>query len=326
METEAGPAKQGMAAQLLLLLAAAIWGFAFVAQRKGMESLDPFTFNALRFALGALCVWLAEQLTKSRKRRHEPVLAAIAERGTRPKTWKGPLALGFLLFLAASLQQTGMLWTGAGSAGFITGLYVVFVPLIGLGLRQRLSSRHILAILLSLAGLALINGKPDLQASLGNLLVLTGAVFWALHVQMIDKLTKSHPSLRLAWIQYGVCAVLSLAGSLLYRSFQNKPWEYAGIWKAIQAAGLPLFYAGIMSVGVAFTLQLHAQKRVQPQAASVILCLEGVFAMFGGWLLLAERVTAVSFLGAAMLLAAMLVSVKQEREEFLIDKKAVSKT
>ena len=219
-----------------------------------------------------------------------------------------------------------MLWTGAGSAGFITGLYVVFVPLIGLGRRQRLNSRHSLAIVLSLAGLALINGRPDLQASLGNLLVLTGAVFWALHVQMIDSLTKSHPSLRLAWIQYGVCAVLSLAGSLLYRSFQNKPWEYAGIWKAIQAAGLPLLYAGIMSVGVAFTLQLHAQKRVQPQAASVILCLEGVFAMFGGWLLLDERVSSVSFLGAAMLLAAMLVSVSQERKEFLIDKKAVSKT
>ncbi len=310
----------------MLLLAAAIWGFAFVAQRKGMESLDPFTFNALRFALGALCVWLADQLAKSRNRKPETELTAIAGAETLPKPWKGPLALGFLLFLAASLQQIGMLWTGAGSAGFITGLYVVFVPLIGLGRRQRLNSRHSLAIVLSLAGLALINGRPDLQASLGNLLVLTGAVFWALHVQMIDSLTKSHPSLRLAWIQYGVCAVLSLAGSLLYRSFQNKHWEYAGIWKAIQAAGLPLLYAGIMSVGVAFTLQLHAQKRVQPQAASVILCLEGVFAMFGGWLLLDERVSSVSFLGAAMLLAAMLVSVSQERKEFLIDKKAVSKT
>ncbi len=304
-----------------MLLTAAIWGLAFVAQRKGMESLDPFTFNALRFALGAICVWLFG-LLPPRPDRNLGITAVPAGKNS----WKEPLLLGLLLFIAASFQQFGMLWTGAGSAGFITGLYVVFVPLIGLGRGQKLNPLLILAVALSLAGLVFINGKPSLQATLGNSLVLIGAVFWALHVQLIDILTKSHSSLRLARIQYGVCAGLSLAGSVVFRSTQPRGIPAANLWRSIQAAGLPLLYAGIMSVGVAFTLQLHAQKKVQPHAASVILCLEGVFAMLGGWLLLRERASSTAFLGAALLLAAMLVSVWQERREFLIDKKGVSKT
>ncbi|MFA6721641.1 MAG: DMT family transporter, partial [Candidatus Cloacimonadaceae bacterium] len=311
-----------MAAYLTLLITAAIWGFAFVAQRKGMESLDPFTFNALRFGLGALCVWAFSLLPRIRDRK-----PGAANPGPGPRnSWKGPLLLGALLFVAVSFQQIGMLWTGAGSAGFITGLYVVFVPLIGLGRGQKLNSLMIVAVALSLAGLAFINGKPSLQATLGNALVLVGAVFWALHVQLIDKLTKTRSSLRLARIQYWLCALLSLAGSLIYRAAVRKPvWDLA-LWKSIQAAGLPLLYAGIMSVAVAFTLQLHAQKKVQPHAASVILCLEGAFAMFGGWLLLGEKVSASALLGAALLLAAMLVSVSRERREFLIDKKTLPKT
>ncbi len=315
-----------MAAYLTLLLTAAIWGFAFVAQRKGMENLDPFTFNALRFALGAVCVWLFGLLPASQKQKPGSEIPVNAPISDQPNTWKGPLFLGLLLFIASSFQQFGMIWTGAGNAGFITGLYVVFVPLIGLGRGQKLNSMLILAVVLSLTGLAFINGKPSLQASLGNGLVLLGAVFWALHVQLIDKLTKAHSSLRMAQIQYWVCALLSLAGSIIYRCLNAAPVLNANLWKSIRIAGLPILYAGIMSVAVAFTLQLYAQKKVQPHAASVILCLEGVFAMFGGWLLLGERVSSSAFLGAALLLAAMLVSVFQERRQFLIDKKAGSKS
>jgi drug/metabolite transporter (DMT)-like permease len=313
-----------LAAYLTLLLTAAIWGLAFVAQRKGMDSLDPFTFNALRFALGAVCVALPGWFSKAKN-----PSAQIASADPAPlewNSWKGPLLLGSLLFLAASLQQFGMLWTGAGSAGFITGLYVVFVPLIGLGRGQKLNPPLALAVALSLAGLVLINGKPNLQATLGNSLVLAGAVFWALHVQLIDKLTKSHSSLRLAQFQYWVCAFLSLAGSLVHRVHSHQGIFTAKLLAGVRTASLPLLYAGIMSVGVAFTLQLHAQKKVQPHAASVILCLEGVFAMLGGWLLLREKVSSTAILGAALLLAAMLVSVWQERRDFLIDKKAASKT
>ena len=313
-----------MTAYLSLLLTAAIWGLAFVAQRKGLEHLDPFTFNALRFALGALSVWLLARLPRFNAGKVNSGSPLNAVTAARHESWKGSLLLGLLLFIAASLQQFGMLWTGAGSAGFITGLYVVFVPLIGLGRGQKLNALLVLAVALSLAGLTLINGKPDLQATLGNGLVLIGAVFWALHVQLIDKLTKSHSSLRLARIQYGVCAGLSLFGALIHRGLA---WlGFAGLGSSVISAGLPILYAGILSVGVAFTLQLQAQKRVQPHAASVILCLEGVFAMFGGWLLLREKVSPHAITGAALLLAAMLVSIWQERRDFLIDKKADFKT
>lgn len=298
----------------VLLLAAAIWGFAFVAQRKGMESLDPFTFNALRFLLGAVFVQILGFFGK------KPTSLSP----TSQKDRKGPLLLGLLLFIASSFQQLGLLWTTAGSAGFITGLYVVFVPLIGLGRGQKFTLKTALLILLSLAGLLLINGKPDLQASLGNLLVLVGAVFWAFHVQTIDRLTKVHSSLTLAKSQYYLAAALSLVGGIIWNIFSPEGYCVTGFLPALKSAAPALLYAGIMSVGVAFTLQLHAQKKVPPQAASVILCSEAVFAMFGGWLLLKEKLGKGSLLGAALLLAAMLLSVFAPQLDFLIDKKRAS--
>ncbi|MBW6513984.1 MAG: DMT family transporter [Candidatus Syntrophosphaera sp.] len=312
-----------MLSYISLLFAAAIWGFAFVAQRKGMESLDPFTFNALRFALGALCVWLLRCLRRKRAG-HD---ASLLNRAVISQFWQGPLMLGVLLFLAVSLQQTGMLWTGAGNAGFITGLYVVFVPIIGLFRGQRFRGWMLAAMALSVVGLALLNRSAQLNVSLGNSLVLLGAVFWALHVQMIDKLTKERPSLDLALVQYLVCVLLSLAASLAYRANMDVGQAFGRVlWEGIQTAFLPILYAGVMSVGIAFTLQLHAQKRVQPQAAAVILCLEAVFALLGGFLLLKESVNLFSILGALALFGAMLISVLSDRRDFLIDKKGAVKT
>jgi drug/metabolite transporter (DMT)-like permease len=309
--------RKSFSAYLILLLTAAIWGLAFVAQRKGMESLDPFSFNAIRFALGALCVWIISAIPG--RKRSEP---KAREEKIPPEPLGQPLLLGVLLFLAASLQQTGMLWTGAGSAGFITGLYVVFVPLFGLFRRQRLTPSIVLAVALSLAGLALINGTARLEVTLGNALVLLGAVFWALHVQMIDKLTRFWPSLKLAFIQYAVCALLSIAGSVVYRFGQGaSPLYGREFFSTVASLAVPIIYAGVFSVAIAFTLQLYAQKKVPPQAASVILCMEGVFAMFGGWLLLGEEVSGLTILGAVLLLLAMLVSALGERGDFLIDKK-----
>jgi drug/metabolite transporter (DMT)-like permease len=178
-----------MASNLLLLLTAALWGFAFVAQRKGMESLDAFTFNALRFALGAIFVRLA--LHKSFRNRASVLLLP-----------------GLVLFVAASLQQIGIIYTNAGSAGFVTGLYVVFVPLIGIFRGQKVNRRVSIAIVLAVAGLYLINSFQSLDVSLGNFLVLLSAVFFAWHVQIIDKFSKLHPAGVLAFI-FCVCALLS---------------------------------------------------------------------------------------------------------------------
>lgn len=307
----------------ILLITAAIWGLAFVAQRKGMESLDPFTFNAVRFALGAATVWVIRIVGGVIKSSAANKPGSISPLLLSRQALRGSVYLGMLMFMAVSFQQVGLLWTTAGSAGFITGLYVVFVPLIGVFRGQRIKRWVVIAVLMSVFGLALINGSARLQASLGNLLVLLGAVFWALHVQAIDTLTRRHPSLDLALGQYLSCMLMSLFFSVGYQALiPDGKGFYQSIWKDIWIAALPVLYAGVMSVGVAFTLQLHAQKKVQPHTAAVILCLEGVFAMLGGIMLLGERVSLISAIGAITLLAAMIITVLGERREFLIDKKA----
>lgn len=277
-----------------LILASAIWGFAFVAQRKGNESLHPLFFNALRFGIGSLFL-LTLILIKAPK--------------TRPKLKPDLLLLGCILFIAASLQQIGLLWTTAGSGGFITGLYVVFIPIIGIFKKQKQSKMIIASICLAVPGLWLINSGASVDATLGNLLVLISAIFWALHVQYIDVIVQRYPSPLVAFSQYAVCAVISLIfwlGGLALKLIE--PVTLTSLSANISGAAIPILYSGIGSVGIAFTLQLHAQRKVAPAPAGIILCMEAVFALFGGWLLLNERITWHSIGGAALLFIAMLVS------------------
>jgi drug/metabolite transporter (DMT)-like permease len=293
---------------LELILASAIWGFAFVAQRKGNESLHPLLFNGLRFALGGILLLCLLWLRSFRGDQRPGREVLRSEKPELPKLQV--LLLGSVLFIAASLQQIGLLWTSAGNAGFITGLYVVFVPLIGLWRSQKPGRSIIVAVLFAVAGLWLINRGSSIDATFGNMLVLISALFWALHVQLIDRLTKRFPSFILAIWQYLVCALLSLLcwglGSL---TGQIGKHSLQALGSGVRTAVLPLLYGGLASVGIAYTLQLHAQKSVAPAPASIILCLEAVFAMLGGWLLLSEGLSVYSLSGAGFLLAAMLISV-----------------
>ncbi len=281
-------------AYIYLFLAAAIWGFAFVAQRLGMRSLDPFSFNAIRFALGALFVWIV-------------ALRRVEKAPSFP--WK----LGIVLFFAASLQQIGIIYTGAGAAGFITGLYVVMVPILGIWRHQRIRKQDYLAIALAVAGMLLINRPGDLQASFGNLLVLCGAVFWALHVQMIDWHAARYETGYLAFSQFAVCAVLSAIFAFVYNVVLHKgTFMGTEFSTGVISALWPLVYGGILSVGIAYTLQVKAQKAVAPAKAAVILCLEGVFALCGGALLLGERVDFIMLGGMALMFVATLFAVLPE--------------
>ncbi len=277
--------------KFLLVLTAAIWGFAFVAQRLGMQSLDPLSFNAIRFAMGALFVWMvAGWRTKQDKR--------------------FPVLPGLVLFIAATLQQVGVVYTSAGAAGFITGLYVVFVPLLGIRKGQKLTRRVIVAVLLSLAGMLLINDAADLKLGLGNILVLLSAVFFAIHVQLIGFYSKQHPAANLAFAQYAVCALLSLVGFIIYGLIKSPAYLIsASLTADISQAFWPLLYGGIMSVGVAYSLQVKAQQKANPSTAAVILCLEGVFALFGGWLILGEKLGARQLFGSGLMLVAMLICI-----------------
>lgn len=274
---------------LLLLLTAALWGFAFVAQRKGMESLDAFSFNAIRFALGALFVRFA------------------LARSFKPKTEVLRLP-GLILFIAATLQQIGIIYTDAGSAGFITGLYVLFVPIFGIALRKKISLKIIVPVIFAVAGLYLINSFANARVQLGNILVLISALFWAIHVLVVDKYGKLYPTAVLAFDQFGVCALLSFIMAMFWRIFMHPFATLSGTYLSnIGAAALPILYGGLISVGIAYTLQIKAQKKAEPAAAAVILCLEGVFAMLGGFLLLSESISVKKVIGALLLLIAMLI-------------------
>ncbi len=256
-----------------------------------MQSLDPLSFNALRFALGAMFIWLVAGWRK------------------KPET-SFPVLPGIVLFIAATLQQIGVVYTSAGAAGFITGLYVVLVPLIGIRKGQKLSGNVILAVLLSLAGMFLINDPSDLKFGFGNLLVLLSAVFFAIHVQLIDTFSKQHPITSLAFAQYAVCALLSLAGFIFYSLIKFPAYLVSvNLTTNISRALWPIMYGGIMSVGVAYSLQVKAQQKASPSTAAVILCLEGVFALFGGWLILHEKLGLRQMLGSALMLIAMLICI-----------------
>ncbi|MFZ7126205.1 MAG: DMT family transporter [Desulfobacterales bacterium] len=281
---------------LLLLLTAAIWGFAFVAQRVGMESVGPFTFNGIRFALGSLSLvpllfWRPNGKKSSRNGEIIAGRGGVMLRG-------GGLA-GVFLFAGASLQQVGLVHTTAGNAGFITGLYVVMVPMLGLFFRQRTTAGTWLGAFLAAAGLYLLSISEHFTIAWGDFLVLVGAVFWAAHVLIIGWISPRVAAVRLAIMQFAVCSVLSVIVAIAVEPITTD---------GIRQAAIPILYGGLCSVGVAYTLQVVAQKSAHPAHAAIFLSLEAVFAAIGGWWLLDEMLGRRGMIGCALMLAGMLLS------------------
>jgi drug/metabolite transporter (DMT)-like permease len=278
-------------ANLLLMTAAAIWGFAFVAQRLGMRHLEPFTFNASRFLLGTLV--LLPFLPLSGRR---PPGTPMAGRG---ETLRACGSTGLVLFTAAALQQYGMVHTTAGKAGFITSLYVVFVPILGLFFGQRVSRFAWTGVALAAVGLYMLSATGPLEIAPGDGLVLLCALFWTVHVQLVGAYVQRVPALRLAVGQFAVAAVLSTAAALVFDTFSLA---------AMRSATVPLLYAGIFSIGIAFTLQVAGQKYARPTDAAIILSFESVWAAVGGGLLLGEVLGAREFAGCILILGGIIVA------------------
>jgi drug/metabolite transporter (DMT)-like permease len=290
-----------LANDALLLLAAAIWGFAFVAQRAGMEHIGPITYNAVRFALGALAV-LPLVLARRRAARRA---AAGAAAGTASAAG-GPrrihplpagLLAGAVLTGGAILQQAGLVSTTAGKAGFVTGLYVVLVPLAGLFWGQRAGWPRWAGVVLAACGLYLLSVTRQFTVERGDLLVLASALFWTGHVLLLAWLSPRTDAMALAFVQNAVCAVLS--GAVM-------PFVEHPTLEAIRAAAVPILYGGLLSVGVAFTLQILGQRRAPPAHAALLLSTEAVFAALGGWWLLGERLGARGLAGCALMFVGML--------------------
>ena len=274
---------------IMLWVTSAIWGFAFVAQRAGMEFIGPFTFNGIRFLLGSAS--LLPLIFWQRYKQKQPVEKS-------GNLIAGSLLAGTVLFIGASLQQAGMVYTEAGKAGFITGFYVVLVPLIGVLIGQHITKLLWTGAIIALAGLYLltINGPFILQK--GDILILVSALFWAAHVQLISKLVDSHAALPLSALQFAVCGGLSLATAGMF--------EKITIESIFQAA-IPLLYGGFFSVGIAYTLQVVAQQHVHPAYASIILSFETVFAVVGGFLILNEMMSLRNLAGCLLMLAGIVI-------------------
>jgi drug/metabolite transporter (DMT)-like permease len=289
----------------LLLLTAAIWGFAFVAQRAGMEHVGPFAYTAVRFALGSIAL-LPLVFVERRAARHDAAATpaglpaaptASAARPISPLT--GGLIAGTVLFGGAILQQAGLVWTTAGKAGFVTGLYVVLVPLVGLLWGQHPGWPRWLGAALAAAGLFLLSVTRSFALERGDLLVLVGALFWTAHVHIVGWLSPRTRPVALSCVQFAVCSVVS--GIVML--FTERVTAVS-----LVRAGVPILYGGLVSVGVAYTLQVVAQRRAPPAHAAILLSLETVFAALGGWLVLGERLSPRGLAGCILMLAGMLSS------------------
>jgi len=272
---------------ILLLISALIWGFAFVAQKAGMEFIGPFTYNAIRFAIGGL--FLIPIIIKKRVSLSKP----------NKENFKYGIILGMVLFTASSFQQVGMLYTTAGNAGFITGMYVILVPVLGIFIGRRTFRSTWIGAILAVVGLYFLNASENISMSFGNFLVLVSSMFWAVHVLLIDNFTKKAEPLIIACIQFLITSILSFIVMVFTES---------STLSAIYSALIPLLYGGLISAGVGFTLQIIAQKNAHPTHAAIILSLEAVFAVAGGILILRETLGFNTFVGCILMLTGMFIT------------------
>lgn len=286
--------KRPLLGNLLLLLTAVIWGSAFVAQRGGMEYVGPFTFNCIRCALGAL-VLMPVIFVRVR------IDAAHGKKPEKSFLWlKAGVLAGIAMFLPASFQQYGLLYTTSGKAGFITSLYMIVVPLVlWLFMRRRVSPFVWLSVGLACIGMYMLCCMGVTQFNKGDALELVCGILWAGQILVIDHYSDKVDCLRLVCVEFAVCALLSLPLMLIF--------EQVSI-KALMDAALPIGYAGFLSCGVAYTLQPIGQRETSPAVATIIMSMESVFAAIFGALLMHERFTAVEFAGCALIFCAVLLS------------------
>jgi drug/metabolite transporter (DMT)-like permease len=289
-----------MKEDILLLITAAIWGFAFVAQRAGMRLIGPLTYNGVRFSLGlvSLLPLLVLQRRKSR--------ADAASGENYRKTLSSALITGLFLCAACAFQQMGLVFTTAGKAGFITSLYVVLVPVFGIFLGTKSGPGGWLGAVLAVSGLYLLSIQGGFSVNTGDIFVLVSSLFFAGHTILVARNSFRFHPLVFSFIQYALCAVLSLAAALCGEEINPR---------AILSAWLPIVYGGVFSVGIAYSLQITALRKAHPTHASILLSLAGLFAAAGGFLILGERFSARELAGAALMLGGAILSQLTKSEK-----------
>lgn len=294
--------KKQIKGTISLFGAVLIWGSTFVAQSVGMDHLGPFTFQAVRCFLAVLAllplIWIVDRFS-GRK-------GCYLSCWKNPKLWKSGILCGLALFAATTLQQIGLIDTDAGKAGFITAMYIVLVPIFGLFLRKIPSKTTIPSVIMAVIGLYLLSCVGVTEINKGDLCMMACAVAFAVQILLIDRYAADFDGLRLNCIQALVCAVLSA----VFMTVTETP-----DWNSILVCWFPLCYAGVLSMGIAYSLQIIGQKYIPSTAASLIMSAEAVIAALSGWIILNERMSPIEILGAVLVLAAVILSQLPEKNK-----------
>jgi drug/metabolite transporter (DMT)-like permease len=290
----------------MLLLAAAIWGCAFVAQSVGMDYVGPFTFNCTRDLIGSLVLVPVIFLMDGQKRKSGLSEAEMKKRrGDNRTLLTGGVCCGIALAVASSLQQFGIQYTSVGKAGFITAMYIVLVPILSIFLGRKLRPLIVGCVALAVVGLYFLCMSESFSISFGDLLVLLCALVFSIHILVIDHFSPLVDGVRLSALQFLTAGILCGIPMLLF--------EHPSI-AAILEAWLPILYAGAMSCGVAYTLQILGQKDADPTVASLLLSLESVFSVLAGWVLLGQHLSSRELFGCLLMFAAIILSQLPERK------------
>jgi len=282
--------KKEIKTDIMLVVAAILWGLGFVAQRDGMNYIGPFFYTAIRFGIGVLCLLPIYFITRKQERKIKVEKKTILIAG---------LIVGVLLFLGVSAQQIGLQTTTASKASFITALYMVLVPIFGIFLKHKTNKIVWVSIVIALAGVYFMSITKEFTIERGDLFVIACAILWAVHFLFIAHYASRVGAIRLSLFQFVVCAVLSLIVAIF-----TEPIQLSALTPALPS----ILYGGIGAVGIAYTLHVVALKDANPAYASLILSTESVFGALGGWLILHETMTSRQLLGAGLILAAVLFS------------------
>ena len=285
---------------ILLVLTALIWGCAFVAQSVGMDFVGPFTFNMARFLIGAIVllpvIWFMDRQRKTG-----------AEKGAGQKTLIiGGICCGIALGVASTLQQWGILFTTVGKAGFITAMYIVIVPLLGIFIGKKVRPLIIGCVAIAVVGFYFLCMTESLRLGLGDFLVLLCAIAFSIHILVIDHFSPKVDGVKMSAIQFLTAAIISAVPTLL--------WEQPVLTEILQA-WQPVLYAGVMSCGVAYTLQIIAQKNADPTVASLLLSLESVFSVLAGWVLLGQELSLKELFGCVLIFCAIILAQLPEKKK-----------
>lgn len=304
---------------LLLFLAAVIWGCAFVAQSVSMDYIEPFTFNCVRNIIGSAvlvpCIWLLDRWKAGSEEGQQAQKSQEEKRKAGKTLWMGGICCGIALCIASNLQQFGILYASVGKAGFLTALYIIIVPVLGIFLGRKPGKKLWIAVVLALFGMYLLCMKAgNLAPGTGDIMLLLCAAVFSIHILIIDKYTNLVDGVRLSAIQFLVCGILSGIAMFV--------WETPTI-AAILAAWVPVLYAGVFSSGVAYTLQVVGQKGMNPVIATLILSLESVVSALSGWILLGQILSTREIAGCIIVFIAIILAqlpeqkLLEKREEFI---------